>query len=278
MAEAIAYLTLKLAEELYHKSPAVLEPAERQRVDSVAARQLEIERRILSTPEAAAVVLPASAVEQNLSEIRKRYASEDEFLADLARHRLNEEELKAAVERDLKVDAVLEQVASRSAAVADTDVEIFYLLQGNRFLRPETRTLRHILVTINDKLPGNERPAALAKIEAIQERVLKTPTRFTEQAAKHSECPTAMNGGLLGDVPRGQLYPELEAVAFDLKPGEISPVSESPLGFHLILCEAAEAEHRLPLSTVREKIRNHLAEGRRRNAQKAWIAALFKTA
>lgn len=275
MAES-GYLILKLAGELFHKSPAGLADEERQRVDTVAAKQRQIEQRILTTPEAAGVVLPAAAVEQSLAEIRGRYAEPADFHADLTANGLDEEELRAAIERDQKVEAVLEGVASRAAPVMDTDVEIFYLLHKERFRRPERRTLRHILVTINDSLAGSERAAARRKIEAIHARLAKDKTRFAEQAAKHSECPTAMNGGLLGQVPRGQLFPELEAVAFTLAPGEVSAVAESPLGFHILYCGAVAPEAELPLAEAAERVRRHLTAERRGAAQKAWIAALFK--
>jgi len=273
--ESHPYLTLKLAQELFHKPPGNLEPAERQRVDKVVARQLQIERRILATPEAAQVVLPASSLDQTVAEIRNRYPTEEEYRADLEKSGLDPARLAAAIGRDLKVDAVLDRVASLAAAVGDTDVEIFYLMQRERFRRPENRTLRHILVTINDSLPGSERAAARTKIDAIRARLLKSPGRFAEQALKHSECPTAMNGGLLGTLKRGQLYPELEPAAFALAPGELSQVVESPLGFHIIHCVAVEAACEVPLATVREKIRAHLADSRRRASQKAWIAGLF---
>ncbi len=274
--DAHSYLRLKLAQELFHKRPSSLAPEERERVEHVAVRQIKIEQRILETPEAAQVVLPRSSIEQAVAEIRSRYASEDEFRDDLEKSGLDVNTLIGAVERELTFDAVLERVASQVDAVSDTDVEIFYLMHRERFVRPQNRTLKHILVTINDSLPGSERQAALAKIEAIRQRLLKSPQRFAEQALKHSECPTAMNGGLLGTMKRGQLYPELETIAFVLPLGELSEVVESPLGFHLLCCVALEEESVLPLAKVREKIRGHLMDSRRSAMQKEWIAGLFR--
>jgi len=278
MPEANSYLTLKLARELFRKPPEALAPDERQRVARVAARQLKIEQRILATPQAAQVVLPLSSVAQALDEIRSRYASDEDYVADLAKQNLDPDGLRAAIERDLRVEAVLERVASLAATVSDTDIEIFYLMNRHRFRRPERRTLRHILVTINDSLDGSERAAASAKIEAIRARIEKSPERFAEQALKHSECPTAMNGGLLGTVTRGQLFAELEPTAFALGLGRLSAAVESPLGFHLLRCDAIEAESELPLARVEEKIRGLLEDSRRRAAQKDWIAGLFKRA
>ena len=278
MTEAFAspYLALKLAREFYGKSPEALDRAERHRVAELARRQAEIESRILASVEASSVMLPDSSVAGALAEIRQRYPTTEEYAADLARTGLTHESLSQALERDLKVEAVLEQVAHRAPPVSATDIEIFFLQHAERFVKPETRTLRHILVTINDSLAGNERVAAHAKISAIHLRLTKEPQRFAEQALKHSECPTAMNGGLLGQVPRGKLYPEIDAVAFALPVGGLSDIVESSLGFHVVLCEGIEPERRVSLDETSERIRARLEEERHRGFQKVWVAELFK--
>ena len=278
MSEVDSYLRLKLSQELYRKPPSMLEPVERQRVDSVAARQRSIEQRILSSAEAAQVVLPASSLSQALAEVRGRYGSDEEFLVDIESSGLDHEGLMAAIERDLKFDAILDGVASRIADVSETDIEIFYLMHRDKFCRPENRTLRHVLVTINESLKGNDRASARRKIDNVRARLLKSPERFAELAMRYSECTTAMNGGLLGVVEKGQLFSELEKAAFALNVDELSRVVESPVGFHVIHCVAVESASEQPLAAVREKIRTHLIESRRRAAQKEWIATLFKQA
>lgn len=272
------YLALKLAERLYHKPLEALAADELKRVGSVAAQQQEIETLILSTTEAGSVILPAASIEACLAEIRGRYASEEDFRADLERIGLDAAALRQAVERDMAVEAVLEKVGARAAAVSDTEVEIFWFMHKDRFRRAETRELRHILITINEQLAGNERDAARDKIDAIRERLLKNPERFAEQALKHSECPTAMNGGLLGRVPRGQLYAELEAAAFAMAENTLSEPVESELGWHLIRCDAIHAERQSQLAEVRQTIRDHLEQQRRGMCQKSWINALRRQA
>ncbi len=273
-----AYLTLKVAGEIFRKSPAALATSERKRVEEVAARQRRIERRILTTPEAVQVVLPPSAIEQSVAAIRGRYDSHEDFVADLASNGLDEALLQRAIAQDLVVEAVLEGVASRAGAVGDTDVEIFYLMHQERFRKPETRALRHILVTINDVLAGSARGEAQARIEGIRLRAAGSGERFEKAALEHSECPTAMNGGFLGRVPRGQLFAELEPAAFALAAGETSAVLESPLGFHILHCDGIDPERQLRLDEVGASIRSQLEDARRAKVQKAWIAGLFRAA
>ena len=274
MSENHPYLRLKFAQQLFQKPPGELDAAQRRRVEAIVARQVAMEERILATREAAQVTVASSSHEEALAQIRCRYSSEDEYLADLEKSELDPARLAQAIARELKVAAVLDRVAGLCDEVGDTDVEIYYLLHRDRFRRPENRTLRHILVTINDALPGSDRASARDKIDAIRQRLAKSPGRFGEQALKHSECPTALSSGQLGTVKRGQLFAELEAVAFALSPGEISAVVESPLGFHLLQCVAVEAESLLPLDSVRSAIRERISESRRRASQKAWIGRL----
>ena len=209
----------------------MLEPVERQRVDSVAARQISIEQRILSSAEAAQVVLPASSLSQALAEVRGRYASDDEFLADIENSGLDQDGLMNAIERDLKFDAILDGVASRIVDVSETDIEIFYLMHREKFRRSENRTLRHILVTINESLKGNDRASARRKIDNVRARLLKSPHRFAELAERYSECTTALNGGLLGTVEKGQLFPNSKRRLFPSRQGSFPGWSSRRLAF-----------------------------------------------
>ena len=275
MRDPGSYLVLKLSQALFQKAPGLLAPKERQRVEQVASRQLEIEQRILATQEAAQIHVPEASLNAAVAEIRGRYATRAEYLADLVNAGLDESTLRVAIARDLRFEAVLERVASREAKVSDLDAEIFYFIHREKFRRPENRTLRHILVTINDDLPGSDRVSAWRHIEALQTQLKNAPDRFADLALKHSECPTAMQGGMLGTLRRGQLYPELEPVAFALRLGELSEIVESPMGFHLLYCVAIEDESFVPFSVVREKIRAHLSARRQKAAQRQWIASLF---
>lgn len=64
---------------------------------------------------------------------------------------------------------------------------------------------------------------------------LRNGANFEEMAKKYSDDPgTARDGGNLGWAKKGIFYPEFEAAAFQLKPGEISNVVETPVGFHII--------------------------------------------
>jgi peptidyl-prolyl cis-trans isomerase SurA len=57
---------------------------------------------------------------------------------------------------------------------------------------------------------------------------------FAEFARRHSDAPSAVDGGDLGPLRPGVLLPVLEEAAVGLAPGRVSEVVETPMGFTLL--------------------------------------------
>ena len=265
------YLELKLSWELFQKAPETLSEPERSRLTQVASKQNGIEQAILASPEAANVVVPTATLANRLGEIRNRYASQDDFLHDLDNSGLSEATLAEAVERDLRVESVLERIAAKIVAVSAIDAEIFYRLHPEAFDRPEARRLRHILLTFNGLA---EKTKARQQLEELRGKTASAEA-FGKAALKHSQCPTALQGGELGVVKREQLYAELEPAAFALTEGEISDVLESPIGLHIIRCDEILPSGLIPFNEVVDRIIEKLTEKRRKEAQRGWIKELL---
>ncbi len=97
---------------------------------------------------------------------------------------------------------------------------------------PEKVQVAHIFVI--PKVTSKMKEFYRKKAEAILDS-LKHGADFATMAKKYSEDPgSAAEGGDLGWVGKGVFYPEFEAAAFALKPGQLSGVVESPVGFHII--------------------------------------------
>jgi peptidylprolyl isomerase/peptidyl-prolyl cis-trans isomerase C len=261
------YLELKLAHELFNKAPDTLSEAEQARLGEVAGKQARLEQRILASATAAQVVVPAPTIATRLDEIRQRYASPDDMAADLERNGLNADKLAEAVERDLRIEAVLDKVASAVPAVTEVDAEIYYRLHPEAFDRPEARRLRHILITFSNPI---EKAIAAKTLEDLRSTG-KNVQNFSQAALRHSQCPTAMDGGKLGTVKRQQLFPELEPAAFELAVDEVSAVLESPMGLHILRCDEILPFGMLPFAEACPRIIEKLTEKRRREAQRDWI-------
>ena len=94
---------------------------------------------------------------------------------------------------------------------------------------------QHILIKSqdNDKVKKSIDNLALTKIQDIAMRA-KTED-FSQLASEFSEDPGSKeNGGHLGYMTKGQMVPEFEKAAFNLKVGQISEPIKTSYGYHLI--------------------------------------------
>lgn len=73
-----------------------------------------------------------------------------------------------------------------------------------------------------------------ADAQAILDRLNKGESFEALAKEKSTDRSSSMNGGDLGYFSRGDLLPEFDAVAFQLKVGKISGIIPTPLGFHII--------------------------------------------
>lgn len=79
-----------------------------------------------------------------------------------------------------------------------------------------------------------QKQATRNELLGIRSRILEGED-FATLAKRYSADPSVIgNGGEMGWVGRGRMVPEYEAMAFKLKPGEISMPFESDFGFHIM--------------------------------------------
>ena len=268
------YTLLRAALTLFKKKPDELQAAELKQAEVQALNEFNIESRILNAPEAGAVIISERELQAAYQEIRARYEDDESFVSDLEKNDLNKETLNAALFRQCRVNVVMELIASRAPTISEIEIGIYYHLHAEQFNRPERREACHIYISINPDYPENTRETAFSRMQELSTKLQKKPYKFAELALKHSECPTALQGGVLGLVPRGKLYPELDAVLFSIKAGEISEIVESEIGFHLVLCKQIQKAETLSLLKAAPKIREIMNERSRRTCQRAWLASL----
>ena len=271
-----AYTEFRLSHAMFGRAPAELDEAQQAKVSGVARRQMRIENAILEADPARGVTVPPSSVDAAVEQLCGRYDDVESFAEALRSFGMDEAMLREALARQLRVESVLERVSSRVAAVSEMDVQLHYHLRREEMRQPERRQASHILITINPQFPENTPERALHRMTEIRRRLLKDPKRFSEQALKHSECPSAMNGGVLGNFKRGQLFPALEAALFALPVGGLSEPVETDLGLHLVRCDVIEPEQIPSFAEAAPGIRANIESQRRAICQRAWVKDLLQ--
>ena len=103
---------------------------------------------------------------------------------------------------------------------------------------PECRVTRHILVKLDEiTATDEEKAAAHKKIDAAAERIKKGED-FAKVAKEISDdTGSAVNGGELGCVPKGQMVKPFEDAMISLAAGQVSGVIQSQFGLHIVKVE-----------------------------------------
>jgi len=143
-------------------------------------------------------------------------------------------DMRPIVRDQMHVEEVQEKIAA-NISVTPSEVKAFVNRVGvdSMPMVPATYEFGHILKT--PPVSEVEISEIKARLENYRERILRGEIKFETLARLHSDCPgSAGKGGRLGFVERGSLFPEFEAVAFNLRSGEISNALKTRAGYHII--------------------------------------------
>jgi peptidyl-prolyl cis-trans isomerase C len=202
-------------------------------------------------------------VDARLAEIRKSFPSEDAFKQGIAAQGLTAEHLRDQARTSLEVAKVIEAEVTPKVAVQDAEVTSFYQQNLERFKQGDSVHASHILFGVAQDATPAQKAEAKAKAQAALKEVRGGADFAAVARAQSQDQGSAQRGGDLGFFPKGQMNPQFEDAAFGLKVGAVSPVVETPFGFHIIKLHERRAPRTAPLTEVAGQIKDFLTQGQR---------------
>ncbi|MBA2881973.1 peptidyl-prolyl cis-trans isomerase D [Desulfosalsimonas propionicica] len=155
--------------------------------------------------------------------------------------------------------------------IPKSEIRDYYQAHQEEFGTPETVTARHILLQVPEDAGKDQDAEIRDRALEIMEQA-RSGEDFAILAQKHSDGPTAKDGGYLGSFKRDDMVEAFAEAAFSLKPGDISKPVRTRFGWHVIKVEQRQEAEVEPLEKVHKKIRTRLAEQQARTIayDKAW--------
>ena len=224
-------------EQLADRIPPNMKDQYRQQMRKRIMEQLIIEEILAQKErEKNIAVSPAEMEEQISKQLAQQNLTIDEFKSLLKAYGTNYSEYEQNMIKKLMFEKLVEgEFTGKIIPPTDEQVKAYYDENLQQFSEPEKIHTKHILITpakdSND--PNQAKAQAKAKAEDLLKQ-LQAGADFNDLAIKNSQCPSAKNGGDLGEAPKGSFVPEFEKAAYALKPGQISDVVETQFGFHII--------------------------------------------
>jgi len=183
--------------------------------------------------------------------------------------------------RETEEEAIIRALIEREVTVPEPDEDScrrYYARNRVRFRSPDIYEASHILLAAlatDARAYAQARKDAAAAIAELREH----PKRFAELARLNSRCPSAAQGGNLGQITARQTTPEFEQALTALEPGQLceTPVA-TRYGFHVIRLDRKHAGRMLPYEVIAARIADYLRESVRRRADAQYIARLITAA
>ena len=184
--------------------------------------------------------------------------------------------LRVQVEQALVIRKIIDDQFASKAVVTDKEIRSYYDENRDSFRQPEQVKASHILIKTD---AGNEagKAAARKKMEDIRKKALEGQD-FASLARTYSEDVTGPKGGDLGYIRQGQILKPVEDALFALKPGEVSEVVETGIGYHLVKAYDRKPETTIPFETVKDRLRTLLKQGKGQQEANAYIGKVREKA
>ena len=189
-----------------------------------------------------------TTVDKQYKEVRKKFGSDAEFRAELQKAGYGTPEeykkfISDGIRRNETVTRTIKKLREdgKIAQANVTDAEVADAYARNKDALPKREaavTWRQIIITPKPSPAAKE--VARVKAESILAE-LKAGADFEKLAKRESMDPGSKdNGGDLGWNRRGRMVPAFDRWMFALTPGVLSPVVETPFGYHIIRVDRAQ--------------------------------------
>jgi len=141
----------------------------------------------------------------------------------------------------------------KQVQASSKEIDDYYQNNKEKFGQPKRVKVRHILIRADAK-DAEASAKAKQKAESIQKEAVGGKD-FSQLAKQYSEDPgTKDRGGEIGFITKGMVVPEFEQAAFSMKVGEVSPVIQTPYGFHILKVDEIQEARTEPLEKVKDQV------------------------
>ncbi|MBI5049627.1 MAG: peptidylprolyl isomerase [Nitrospirae bacterium] len=246
-------------------------------------------------------------VKNRINDIKKRFPSNKKFKDALQHSKLTIKDLEAEIEKDIIIEKLFKREVEDKIVVSDEEIKAHYENNTQKYKELEQVKLRHIMVRFEKNPPipplskgdvgglndgkgefekegqGTEvkktrnKEEAKVMAEGLLERIKKGED-FATLAYEYSDDPYKVKGGDFGYIHRGRMVPEIEALAFGMKTGEIMGPLETEQGFYIIKIEDRKPERQLSFDEVRDRIKNELEEKKKKERIEEWLKTMREKA
>jgi peptidyl-prolyl cis-trans isomerase SurA len=245
-----------------------------RRVEEAQKRLMDdlIDRRLMYQVAKQDGLTPSPAEVQGAIDELKRnnnITDEAQFRAQLKAEGLTPDQIRRSITERLAIGRLLIRQIRSTIIISEDELLKAYQENKQKYQREPSAEIEHILFPID---PAQGEAAARARAEAALAQI-RGGADFSQVGKESAGGPAGGQSDQM-TVRRGELAPEIEAVAFGLAAGGVSEPIRTAGAYHLIKVLRVQADPFIPFAEVRDQIRDQLFQDKFEVKRKEWVAAL----
>jgi len=223
-------------------------------LDSLINREL-----LYQESQKTGIIVPPQEMTNEVTAIKQRFPSEDEFKKAISNMNLTEATLTAQINKRLAIKKLIDKQIADKIVITAVESKQYYTANPQLFKQPGEIRASHILIKLDPAADEAQKAEAQTKIKMIQQK-LRNGEDFAELAQKSSEGPSSVNGGDLGFFKRGQMVKPFEDAAFALETNEVSEIVQTRFGYHIIKVVEKKPERKVGYEEIKKRLEEHLKQ------------------
>ena len=197
-------------------------------------------------------------VNKQFKEFQKEVKDDKIYKQNMKKLGITDEDIKKEQEIGIAIKNYKDNFF-KNAEISNEEMKKYYDDNKNEFYKDEVKASHILIKTIdenNNELSDKNKEEAKKKAEDILKKI-KSGEEFAKLAKEYSEDGTASQGGDLGFFTKGEMVPEFEKAAWELKPGEVSDLVKTQYGYHIIKV-TDKVDKQLSFDEVKDTIKGML--------------------
>ncbi len=228
--------------------------------------QLIEDKLILAQANRQSMQIRVKAVDDRMNEIKARYPSTQDFLAEINKEGVTISDIRKKIEDQLKARYIVTQEVRDKITVNPQEVTDFYNAHIKDYSRPSRVYLQSIFIKADD---GNEE--GIKKLQPALDQI-RAGADFKVVSKIYSELPD------IGEVIDSSLSPEFKQKLDTMNVGDVTDIFQVPEGLYILKLTGRTAGTTPTLQELKDDIYQKVFEAKFKEAFSAWIEKLRKKA
>ncbi|MEI6209084.1 MAG: peptidylprolyl isomerase [Desulfuromonadales bacterium] len=195
-------------------------------------------------------------IRQAIEDVKRqnKMTSQEALLAALASQGLSFEQYRSQLQEQIEKLKLISMEVRAKIHVSESEIREYYDTNRAQYTEDNSYRARHIFFKTNEKSGAEDIKISMKNALMVLAEA-KSGRDFIELAKTYSEDPAARkDGGDLGIFKKGDMQPELESAIMSMKPGEVSELVYTPVGFHIIKLEERISGKLKPFEPLKAEI------------------------